>query len=148
GGFTLFVLLACSLVVWAVIIERLWQYRRLNQDLHAFHLQALNLLIRHETDSLRRLCHEQSRLPTARLVATALERMGAKDARLRERWLEAIERKRLMINQELRQNLWVLGTIGSAAPFIGLFGTVLGILTSFQNIARTGNGGFAIVATG
>jgi biopolymer transport protein ExbB/TolQ len=45
-------------------------------------------------------------------------------------------------------NLWVLGTIGSAAPFIGLFGTVLGIIRAFHAIALAGTGGFAVVASG
>ena len=42
----------------------------------------------------------------------------------------------------------ILGTIGSSAPFIGLFGTVIGILRSFQEMAKTGSGGFAVVASG
>jgi biopolymer transport protein ExbB len=45
-------------------------------------------------------------------------------------------------------NLWVLGTIGAAAPFIGLFGTVLGIIRAFHAIALAGTGGFAVVAAG
>src|SRR5690349_14820639 len=45
-------------------------------------------------------------------------------------------------------NLWVLGTIASAAPFIGLFGTVMGIIRSFHTMAIAGTGGFAIVAGG
>src|SRR5262249_36499509 len=45
-------------------------------------------------------------------------------------------------------NLWVLGTIGSAAPFIGLFGTVLGIIRAFHAIALAGTGGFAGVPRG
>ena len=45
-------------------------------------------------------------------------------------------------------NLWVLGTIGSSAPFIGLFGTVLGIIRAFHTMALAGTGGFAVVASG
>ncbi len=41
-----------------------------------------------------------------------------------------------------------MGTIGSAAPFIGLFGTVVGVLESFQQMAVKGSGGFAVVAAG
>lgn len=141
-------LLFCSLVIWAVIFERLWRYRRLGQDLQSFHLQAVNALLRNEIDSLRSLCSQKATLPSSRLVMAALERLNAKDVTLRERWAEAVERRRQLINQELRQNLWILGTIGSAAPFIGLFGTVVGILQSFRDMARTGSGGFAVVASG
>jgi len=44
--------------------------------------------------------------------------------------------------------LWMLGTIGSAAPFIGLFGTVMGIIRAFHHMAIAGTGGFAVVAGG
>ena len=77
-----------------------------------------------------------------------LERLSARDERLRARWREAAERRRQLVNQDLRRNLWILGSIGSAAPFIGLFGTVIGILRSFGEMAKTGAGGFAVVAGG
>ena len=44
--------------------------------------------------------------------------------------------------------LWVLGTIGSSAPFIGLFGTVVGIMRAFHSMALVGTGGFGVVAGG
>ncbi len=141
-------LLIFSLVGWAVIFERLWHFRRLGNDLRAFHLEAINALLRNEREHLRELCKTYSYLPTARLVTTALERLHAKDERLRDRWAEALERRRQLINQDLRKNLWVLGTIGSASPFVGLFGTVVGILQSFHHMAEKGTGGFAVVASG
>jgi len=50
--------------------------------------------------------------------------------------------------QRLEQYLGILGTLGNIAPFIGLFGTVLGIMDAFAAIGRTGSGGFATVSTG
>jgi biopolymer transport protein ExbB len=44
--------------------------------------------------------------------------------------------------------LWILGTIGAAAPFIGLFGTVVGIIRAFHAMALAGTGGFGVVAAG
>jgi biopolymer transport protein ExbB len=108
----------------------------------------MNSLLQNDLDAVRGLCHQNTDLPTARLLMIALERVNAKDARLRARWQEAIERKRQQLNQDLRQNLWILGTIGSSAPFIGLFGTVVGILRSFQEMAQKGAGGFNVVAAG
>lgn len=148
GAFTLIALGLCSLAVWAVIFERLWRYRRLGNGLRAFQLEASNALLRGEASTLLTLCQKNQDLPTAQLLQVALERMAARDARMRERWLEAVERRRQLINQELRQNLWVLGTIASAAPFIGLFGTVVGILQSFREMAQKGSGGFTVVAAG
>jgi biopolymer transport protein ExbB len=148
GGFAMYPLLVFSLACWIVIIERLWSYRKLGEGMRAFHLEALNTLLRGDRDALSGLCHRNPELPTARLLATALERLSSKDARLRWNWMEAVERKRQLINQELRQNFWILGTIGSAAPFVGLFGTVVGILRSFHTMSQTGSGGFNVVASG
>jgi biopolymer transport protein ExbB len=148
GGFAMYPLVICSLLVWAVIFERLWRYRKLGYGLNAFHLEAINILLRGDRDQLKTLCHRNTELPTSRLLLVALERQNSRDRRLKERWAEAVERKRQILNLELRENLWVLGTIGAAAPFIGLFGTVVGILRSFQDMSRTGSGGFAVVASG
>jgi biopolymer transport protein ExbB len=82
------------------------------------------------------------------MVIVALDRIKSSDPTLRLKWPEALERQRQLQNQALRGHLWMLGTIGSAAPFIGLFGTVVGILRSFQEMAKTGSGGFAVVASG
>lgn len=148
GGFAMYPLVVCSLVGWALIFERIWHYRSLAEELRAFHLEAINALLRNERESLKSLCARHPRLPTARLMASALERISARDERLRARWPEALERRRQLINQELRRGLWVLGTIGSASPFIGLFGTVVGILQSFNQMAAKGAGGFTVVAAG
>src|SRR5512134_930926 len=42
----------------------------------------------------------------------------------------------------------MLATVGATAPFVGLFGTVVGIMVAFRNMAATGHGGFAVVAAG
>ncbi len=150
GGVTLYPLLACSLLVWAVIFERLWVYRRLGHHLNSFHLKAMNTLLQGHKAALKELCQAESDLPTAQLVLVALERLGAKDSRIRAQWWEAVERRRQMQSLELKKFFWILGTISSSAPFIGLFGTVLGVLRSFQEMAGSsgGAGGFAVVAAG
>jgi biopolymer transport protein ExbB len=148
GGFAMIPLVICSVIVWVVIFERLWRYLSLGAGLRSFHLEALNALLRGDEAAVRRLCERNANVPTASLLSVALERIRSNDPRLRSKWLEALERQRQVLNLKLRQNLWLLGTIGAAAPFIGLFGTVVGILRSFQDMARTGSGGFAVVASG
>src|SRR5437667_7834808 len=49
---------------------------------------------------------------------------------------------------QLKQGLGFMATIGSTAPFIGLFGTVVGIINAFRNIAATGSGGMSVVSGG
>lgn len=53
-----------------------------------------------------------------------------------------------MTTAEMKKGLGALATIGSSSPFIGLFGTVMGILAAFQGIATSGSGGLASVAGG
>lgn len=148
GGFTMIPLLICSVIVWGVIFERLWSFRKLDEKLKCFHLEAINALLTENRTAISQLCRQNETLPTASLLITAMERLSIPDLKLRSHWWETVERRRLVMNQELRRNLWLLGTIGSAAPFIGLFGTVIGILRSFQEMAKTGSGGFAVVAGG
>ena len=59
-----------------------------------------------------------------------------------------MERERQEANLKIRARLWILGTIGATAPFIGLFGTVVGIMRAFHQMAITGQGGFSVVAAG
>jgi biopolymer transport protein ExbB/biopolymer transport protein TolQ len=49
---------------------------------------------------------------------------------------------------QLKRGLGILATIGSTAPFVGLFGTVAGIINAFRNIAATGSGGMSVVSGG
>src|SRR5262249_23253512 len=50
--------------------------------------------------------------------------------------------------QKLKKHLWILGTVASSAPFIGLLGTVVGIIKAFESMAVAGTGGFSVVAAG
>ena len=75
------------------------------------------------------------------LIASAqsMDREGLVDLDAERRFQEALEFKRYT---------WVLATSGASAPFIGLFGTVVGILVAFQSMAIMGTGGFSVVAAG
>lgn len=148
GGFTMYPLLLCSFIVWGIIFERILKYRKLGQDLKDFHFEALNTILKKDLSGVKRLCEKRPLVPSSQILQAAVERLGEKDRRLKARWIEAAERKRQLVNLDLKRYLWVLGTIASAAPFIGLGGTVVGILRSFHEMARTGSGGFAVVASG
>ena len=55
---------------------------------------------------------------------------------------------RAELTTQLRRGIWVVGTVGSLAPFVGLFGTVIGVIRAFADMAEHGTGGFAVVANG
>jgi biopolymer transport protein ExbB len=60
----------------------------------------------------------------------------------------AVERSSLRTVADLRRGLGALATVGSTAPFVGLLGTVAGIITAFQAMAATGSGGLGSVSAG
>ena len=66
----------------------------------------------------------------------------------RDHLVELDEERRFQETLELNRYVWVLATAGASAPFIGLFGTVVGILVAFQSMAIMGTGGFSVVAAG
>jgi biopolymer transport protein ExbB/biopolymer transport protein TolQ len=60
----------------------------------------------------------------------------------------ALERETALVMADLKGKLGGLGTIGATAPFVGLFGTVIGIFNAFQGMAATGSGGLGAVSAG
>jgi biopolymer transport protein ExbB len=149
GGLTMVPLVLCSIAAWAVMIERGLRYRKVSREQAPFQTATVNLLLRGgDLRDLRFHCEKHPELPLSHWALSAVDRLSSSDIELRQTWWNASERKRQSINLELRKNLWVLGTIASASPFIGLFGTVVGILQSFREMAEKGVGGFAVVAAG
>ena len=69
-------------------------------------------------------------------------------ARTPHKTTEAVNSQRLVALAGFKRYLWALGTVGSSAPFVGLFGTVVGILKAFQSMSQAGTGGFKVVSQG
>jgi biopolymer transport protein ExbB len=143
GGLTLYPLGICSIITVAVFLERLWYYRgavRGTKDLTA---RVVGYLEDNDLPTARTSC-ERVRSPASRIFSETLL--------LRERTPERIAQSLdISRTQQIllpRERLWILGTIGSMSPFIGLLGTVIGIIKSFRQMALTGSGGFAVVAAG
>ncbi len=150
GSASMWIIVACSVVALAVAVERaiaLWGFsagaRRLADA-------ATRALYRGDLDDARTQC-ERSGSPAADMFLAALvaapARPGARAA-TPEKIAAAVERERQQVNLRLRRNLWILGTVGATAPFVGLFGTVVGIMHAFRQMAHTGQGGFTVVAAG
>jgi biopolymer transport protein ExbB len=152
GSASLWIIAVCSVVALAVAIERaiaLWGFTARARTLADAVSRAL---FRGDVDDARAQCEGSgsaaANMFLAALVASA-PRPGARAARPEpERIAAAVERERQQVNLKLRRNLWILGTVGATAPFIGLFGTVVGIMHAFRQMANTGQGGFAVVAAG
>jgi biopolymer transport protein ExbB len=87
---------------------------------------------------------ERSTSPVADVFIAALNKLNNPDESIHR----AAERERQRFCLWMKRRLWAIGSIGALAPFIGLFGTVIGIIRAFKDIAQAGAGGFSVVAQG
>jgi biopolymer transport protein ExbB len=140
---TLWIIIACSVVALGVAIERsiaLWGFGDRTRQLGDAVAAALR---RGDLEEARLEC-ARSRSPIGEVFLAGLAQARGKPGRA----AAAVERARQELGWRLRRGLWILATVGATAPFVGLFGTVLGIMTAFAQMAKTGQGGFAVVAAG
>ena len=151
GGIAMWIIGLCSVAAVAVAVERTIALWRFVDKARSLADAVTRALFRGDLEDGRAQC-ERSASPAAEVFLAALVasvpagRSGAVPSQ--EKVAAAAERQRQQVNLKLRQNLWMLGTIGATAPFIGLFGTVVGIMRAFHQMAATGQGGFTVVAAG
>lgn len=143
GGFIMYPLLLCSFAVWVVAIQKILFLRDFKRQYRQLCVKAEDLLKNGKSHQAKGLCLNSHQLIASPfLVILEDQDLGP------EKWMAKIERRLLETREGLKKYLWILGTIGSSAPFIGLFGTVVGIIKSFQSIAASGKSGFTVVAAG
>jgi biopolymer transport protein ExbB len=144
GGVTLGIILACSVLALAVGIERvaaLWKFLDRARTLAE---TVKRCLYRGAVAEARAACERSSSL-AAEIFLVGFERHG----RSTEGALEAaVDRERQRVALTLKGQLWLLATIGATAPFVGLFGTVWGILHAFKEIGATHQAGIDVVGPG
>ena len=129
-----------SVAAVVIGIERALFLRGFSAKARELHEQVVRALLRGDAAIALHEC-DRSHVATAALYRAAFDRAGRLD-----RIADAVDRARREVIQALRAPLWVLGTLGAVMPFVGLFGTVVGILGSFHQIGVTGQSGFAVVA--
>ena len=132
-----------SVIVLALAFERLWRYRGLEKRTRDLARKLVDALVRRDVATARALC-EASNTPLARVFGEGLRwrNIALEDLQ------EVLHTGRQEALTDLRRGLWFIGTIGSLAPYIGLLGTVIGIMRSFRHIGITGDTGFDVVAGG
>ena len=135
----------------AVALDRLIVLTRSGGTARAFAAKAAPLI---EAGDLDALLVESSRAGKSHLAALLhagvrvfVERTGKGDASERAADLarRAMERRGESLSDDLNRGLGVLASTGSTAPFVGLLGTVLGIINAFQMIAASGSGGIGTI---
>lgn len=144
GGFTMYVLLLCSVISIAVIINRLldyWKKSRVSRD--EFMDRIRKELKEHSVERAVSAC-KAADAPFANVVLAGLKLAGHNEKLVSN----AMEREVTVEVIKLERYTSVVGTIGNTAVYIGLFGTVLGIIRAFHDISSIGAGGINVVIGG
>jgi len=145
-------LLVASVWVWAIVIDKTLLF---NRSRHAMDRFEKNFWSGQSLEELYRSLSERPTYSMAALFVAAMrewkrsfESQVRSFAGLQMRIEKVMEVTIAREIERLERRLLVLATVGSAGPFIGLFGTVWGIMTSFQSIAASKNTSLAVVAPG
>jgi len=145
GAIATYPLILLSIISLTVVFERLWSLRNIGAITLRLTESILEPVKKGQRDLAIAICKQNSNSPVGRIFLNILEnessaRMEAANSIVAEALFEE--------TQKLKKNLWILGTVATSAPFIGLLGTVVGIIKSFESMAIAGTGGFAVVAAG
>jgi len=135
-------LLVFSVLSWAVILERIYTYFTLRPKLAELATSLVQSLRTGDSNGAKQICLS-GKPQISEVFVNALD-----TKRPRELAERMTERNRVRLMAVLKRNLWILGTIGSASPFVGLLGTVVGIVRAFHDMSEKGAGGFSVVAGG
>jgi biopolymer transport protein ExbB len=143
-GFIVLIILGfCSVLNITFMIERWWTIRKAQGSGDAILAHVHKLLSEGKAEAAQQYCHKLTAS-----VAQVIHYGLLHAARPRQDLEELLASKRLEERLKLERYLGVLGTLGNVAPFIGLFGTVLGIIKAFSDLALSAGGGPTVVAKG
>ncbi len=145
GALATYPLIAFSIATVSIVFERLWSLRNLIRESLGLASGICPSLEKGQVKEALGQARGKVNTPAGRIFSDILERHSTDTL---EYLAELTEEKRYEEVEALKGPLWVLGTVGASAPFIGLFGTVVGIIKAFHNMAVMGSGGFAVVAAG
>ena len=146
--FVIIILIAASIYSWAIIIEKYKLFKKINGSSSFFEDQFWSSK---SADSLYKKLEGYNEDPMANVFKAGMDFMiknKSRSASTQERVLQALSSSIDKEMEIVEKKLTFLATVGSTAPFIGLFGTVWGIMNSFQSIAISKNTSLAVVAPG
>jgi len=146
ANWVFWLLIVLSMVSVAVMVERAIRLAGKPIDLDAFGKELIDSLSQGDVNGARKFLKSR-RSPEVDVVTSGVEQFARGPAAVSAAMAGAKSKLRI----DLERNLGVLGTLGNNAPFIGLFGTVLGIIRSFADLSHsqgTQGGGMSVVISG
>ncbi len=140
GKFMMIPLMICSVISMGVFFDRLWAfYSNSRTDTRALRAQLMKHLRRGEVTEAAMLCASTPG-PVSAVLLTGLQSFRKLEKRTAENLRltvgEAMEDYTLHSMSAVEKRLWILSTIGNAAPLLGMTGTVLGMIKSFKGLAE------------
>ena len=145
GAISTYPLLLCSVLVLGVAIERAVALRGALSSAGRLTGEVVPMVWRQGFSDAQTQVERSGPSPMKRIFAEVLKSRQELPTPQLERLASDRQFEEI---QGAGSYLWILGTIGAAAPFIGLFGTVVGIIRAFHAMALAGTGGFGVVAAG
>ncbi len=143
SAWILWFLIGLSILSVSIMIERFFFFRKSNINFPEFSEKLSKVLLSGDTTEIVKLCAQSPALES-QVVLRGLEHQARGPRAMEESMLAYVISER----QNLDRGIVILGTLGNNAPFIGLFGTVLGIIIAFQDLARNPAGGPSVVMGG
>ncbi len=143
GDWVLYLLLALSVWCGAVINNRFKVFRARAKEEELLGNRLPDLLVKGKIREAQKLV-ENASSPEGIILRDCLSHLSLG----REALEQILESAKIREKMVLEENLLVLGTLGNNAPFIGLFGTVLGIIKAFNDLAIQGTSGSTVVMSG
>jgi biopolymer transport protein ExbB len=145
GAIATYPLILMSIISVTVVLERLWSLRNISSATLRITDSILEPLKKGQRDLAVAICRQNSDSSAAKIFLNILDR----EPNQRLEAMNSVATEAIFEeSQRLKKHLWILGTVASSAPFIGLLGTVVGIIRAFESMAVAGTGGFAVVAAG
>jgi biopolymer transport protein ExbB/biopolymer transport protein TolQ len=147
------ILFILSIYSFGVMIDRALMYSAARKQSRAFVQQVAGALKEGKLDEAIAIAERNKKSHIAKVVATGLSEFQTasqqvSDADVVEAAKRGLERSVAIVHAEMKRGLSALATIGSTAPFVGLFGTVIGILNAFKGIEQSHATGLSAVAGG
>jgi biopolymer transport protein ExbB len=149
-----FVMLGMSIWSLTVMIQKWWSLRKAQAETRKFAPEFSQFLEEDNLTEAIKLAESYKKSHVARVLGGALGEVRpliqdgsvtVADINSAER---AVERNMMIILAELKRGLGILATVGATAPFVGLLGTTMGIVNSFQGMATAGTAGLGAISAG
>ena len=144
GGPTMFILVLCSMLSITIFLERIFYYKKQSKISRNNFMTSLGEAIRgNDTEKAGEIA-KATQTPCARVIEAGLKEYGRSEKAV----TGAMEQAIVDETRKLERFTAIVGTIGNIGLYIGLFGTVLGIIRAFHDIASAGSGGISAVING